>query len=229
MRVFRIQSNARLVISPVFQRLKGIACSIGFRVSCRNIGVRIAHGVTLNAVKLADYVNIAHDAEISHSSIGKRTSIGRYAKVRDAEVGPYCSISWNVTLGAVSHPIERLSTHAFTYRKQFGIVDKDVPQTAKTIRIGHDVWIGCDCVVMPGISIGGGSVVGANSVVTRDVPAYSIVAGNPARIIRQRFDSDVSAALDDTRWWEWDDRTLKRNLRFLTSPVTLESIAAIER
>ena len=156
MRVFRIQSNARLVISPVFQRLKGIACSIGFRVSCRNIGVRIAHGVTLNAVKLADYVNIAHDAEISHSSIGKRTSIGRYAKVRDAEVGPYCSISWNVTLGAVSHPIERLSTHAFTYRKQFGIVDKDVPQTAKTIRIGHDVWIGCDCVVMPGISIGGG-------------------------------------------------------------------------
>ena len=77
--------------------------------------MRIAHGVSLSNTKLNDFANIAHHAELSDAVIGKRTSVGRYTKVRNADIGSYCSISWNVTIGAVGHPMDHPSTHAFSY------------------------------------------------------------------------------------------------------------------
>ncbi|MBN9250312.1 MAG: antibiotic acetyltransferase, partial [Mesorhizobium sp.] len=69
--------------------------------------------------------------------------------------------------------------------------------------IGHDVWIGHGAVVMPGVSVGNGAVIGANSVVTRDVAAYSIVAGSPARVLRLRFPAEVAARIERLAWWDW--------------------------
>lgn len=69
--------------------------------------------------------------------------------------------------------------------------------------IGNDVWIGYDALIMPGITIGDGAIVGSRAVVTRDVPPYAIVAGNPARVIRQRFDPHTVAQLLEIQWWHW--------------------------
>jgi phosphonate metabolism protein (transferase hexapeptide repeat family) len=80
------------------------------------------------------------------------------------------------------------------------------------VTIGHDTWIGHGVVIMPGVTIGNGAVVGSNSVVTKDVPAYAIVAGAPAKLIRQRFPKAIAAALEATAWWDWDHDTLTARL-----------------
>jgi hypothetical protein len=78
--------------------------------------------------------------------------------------------------------------------------------------VGHDTWIGHGVVVMPGVRIGNGAVIGSNSVVTRDVPAYAIVAGAPAKFIRWRFAPAIAQALESTAWWDWDHETLGQRL-----------------
>lgn len=75
-------------------------------------------------------------------------------------------------------------------------------QLNEPIFVGHDVWIGCGTVVLKGVHIGNGVIIGANSVFTEDVPDYAIFAGNPARLIRMRFDDEIVQLLLELRWWE---------------------------
>jgi phosphonate metabolism protein (transferase hexapeptide repeat family) len=81
---------------------------------------------------------------------------------------------------------------------------------AKHVAIGNDVWIGHGAVVMPGVSIGNGAIVGANAVVTRDVPAYTIVAGVPAKKLRRRFPEAIAARIDALAWWDWPAEKLAK-------------------
>jgi len=74
--------------------------------------------------------------------------------------------------------------------------------------IGNDVWIGSEAIIMPGVRIGDGAVIGTRALVTRDVEPYAIVGGNPAKVIRKRFDDAEIAALLEMRWWDWGDRDL---------------------
>ena len=87
------------------------------------------------------------------------------------------------------------------------VSDKPEPETdnrsARQVAIGHDVWIGHGAVVMPGVAIGNGAVIGANAVVTRDVAAYAIVAGSPARPLRQRFPAGIAGRIEALAWWDW--------------------------
>lgn len=83
--------------------------------------------------------------------------------------------------------------------------------------IGNDVWIGVNACVLSGVRIGDGAVVGACSVVTRDVPPYAIVAGNPARLVRKRFDDETIEELLKIKWWDWDIERIKENLPLLLS------------
>lgn len=87
------------------------------------------------------------------------------------------------------------------------------------INIGNDVWIGRGATVLPGVSIGHGAVVGADAVVTRDVPPYAIVAGNPARVIRFRFSEATIPRMLEIRWWDWNDEKIKMEVDALTGPI----------
>lgn len=82
--------------------------------------------------------------------------------------------------------------------------------------IGHDVWIGYQATILPGVSIGNGAVIGAKAVVSRDVPPYAIVAGNPARVVRYRFDAETIATLQQISWWNWPAEKITRNLPAIT-------------
>lgn len=87
----------------------------------------------------------------------------------------------------------------------------DLPYKGDT-RVGNDVWMGYDCLIMPGVTIGNGAIISSRSVVVSDVPAYSIVGGNPAKVIRQRFSDEVIAELEKIAWWDWSPEKITQNL-----------------
>ena len=93
---------------------------------------------------------------------------------------------------------------------------KAFPNKGNT-EIGNDVWIGYRSLIMPGIRIGDGAIVATASVVTKDIPPYTIVGGNPAKILRRRFDEAVIGKLLEIRWWNWDAAKITKNVRTLTS------------
>ncbi len=176
-------------------------------------GIGIGHKVELGGgITLADYVNIAHHAQISLSQVGLRTSIGRYSKVKYANIGKYCSISWDVTVGATEHSLHALSMHAFSYRSQFGLCKKNREINHKYVNIGNDVWIGCGAIILPGVTIGNGAVVGAGAVVTKDVSSYEVVGGCPAHHIKMRFPDEIIELLEDIKWWDRDDEFIRNNI-----------------
>ena len=83
--------------------------------------------------------------------------------------------------------------------------------------IQNDVWIGYNSLIMPGVKIGNGSIIASNSVVVKDIEPYSIVGGNPAKLIRKRFDSEVIDLLENIKWWDWEIEKITANLEILTS------------
>ena len=85
-------------------------------------------------------------------------------------------------------------------------------------KIGNDVWIGRSAIVLSGTSIGNGAVIGAGSVVTKDVPDYAIVAGNPAKLIRYRFDEQTIKELQSLKWWDWPDEKIERYAKYFVDP-----------
>jgi len=134
---------------------------------------------------------------------------------RRLRVGRYCSIAAGLTVPQPRHPLDKLSTASFMYDRRFSIVRAHIedagavydnfqsnPQKGLPV-IGNDVWIGSNCTLMPGIHIGDGAVVAASATVTRDVPPYAIVGGNPARVIRMRFNEETVQALLEVRWWRF--------------------------
>ena len=160
---------------------------------------KIGARTTVIETAFGDYSYAVNDCEIVYSEIGKFVSIG-------ALVG----------LNPANHPMERAAQAHFTYRSwQYfeDIADEEEEfekRRAQRVTVGHDVWIGRGAIVLPGRSIGNGAIVGAGSVVTKDVAPYTIVAGNPARVIRRRFSEAVAERLDRLAWWDWTHSQLRK-------------------
>lgn len=141
------------------------------------------------------------------------TYIGTNSNISNTTIGKYCSIGPNFCCGMGIHPINGISTSPMFYStgKQNGttLVQENKAVEEKPIRIANDVFIGVNVTVLDGVSIGNGAVVGAGSVVTKDIPPYAIVVGVPAKIVKYRFDSEVIDKLLSIQWWNFDDDKLK--------------------
>lgn len=128
-----------------------------------------------------------------------------------SSIGRFCSISNNVILGqergGPGHSLTAVCTNPFQLETAVSPSTYGAPTATE---VGHDVWIGRDVMVMEGVNIGTGAVIAARSIVTKDVPAYAIVAGNPARIIRYRHPPELATRLIKSRWWEIGPEALKQ-------------------
>lgn len=169
--------------------------------------------------------SIETPVRISECRIFHDFSIGAFSYLSGgffyhSHIGRYCSLASDLHVGQGNHPVDWLSTHPFQYQKLkysvgSGYADRDVyyadvdkadnstvTKPVKTI-IGNDVWVGYGAYIRNGVTIGDGAVIGARSVVTKDVPPYAIVVGHPARVVKYRFDEDICARLLQSRWWRF--------------------------
>ena len=133
-------------------------------------------------------------------------------------VGNFCSIGPGVVilLGGGNHQYDTVSTFPFDdfFPEYHGVEDRF---GKRGVVIGSDVWIGMEAMILPGIKIGDGAVIGARSVVTKDVPPYAVVAGNPARLIKFRFPEDVVDRLLEIGWWDWPLDKIMENIELIMS------------
>lgn len=175
------------------------------------------------------HVQIQRNGMIYSSSFGKYTYTGRNFTCWHSHIGAFCSISWNVSIGGADHDYRKVTTHAFLYSPNIGLgAEVGYDRFSKPCIIGNDVWIGCNAVVCRGVTVGDGAVIGAGSVVTHDVPPYTIVAGCPAKKIKQRCDESLSIRLLKLKWWELPDQIIKDNFALFNHDIDEETLDRIE-
>lgn len=123
-------------------------------------------------------------------------------------------------MNGANHRMNSVTTYPFNLMgggwEKFTPGIEDLPFKGDTV-VGNDVWIGQNVTVMPGVHIGDGAVIAANSVVTRDIPPYAVAGGNPCREIRRRFDEELISYLLELKWWDWDAEKIFRNMDALCS------------
>ena len=170
---------------------------------------RVHQSAELRDCVLGQFTDVAARVVMAECELGDYSYIERGAELIYARVGKFCAIAANTRINALNHPLDRVSQHKITYRPNeyflFAKVDTEFREQRRIARveIGHDVWIGHGAIIMPGVNIGHGAVVAAGAVVTKNVLAYEIVAGVPARHIKWRFAKAIREKISALAWWNW--------------------------
>lgn len=155
---------------------------------------------------------------MEYSTLGDFSYIGEYCTVADTTIGKFTAIANQVRIGAPNHPMSRPAQHRITYCPEYYSphAERDhaffARRRAATVTIGNDVWIGHGAIVLPGVTIGDGAVIAAGAVVSKDVEAYTVVGGVPARVIRPRFAPKTAQQLQQIAWWNWPLDTIIERL-----------------
>ena len=169
---------------------------------------------TIRKSEIGGWTAIGAHCSVSESTFGDYSYLAGHVSMVWTDVGKFTSIAAQTRINPGNHPTWRVTQHHSTYRRiQYGFdtrEDQDFFQWRKDHRcsIGHDVWIGHGVTVIAGKSIGTGAVIGSGAVVTKDIPAYAVAVGVPARVVKFRFPAPVVEQLQAIAWWDWDRSTL---------------------
>lgn len=201
-------------------RFSGLMCRMSssrrLRPRILNLALRLEGGEFFSAT--ARWIlQTHHGVKIGDYSYGECFALGSFPS--GVIVGRYVSIGRGVRVFLRNHPSDRLSMHPFFYNFKLGFVPKDTIESSGLI-IEHDAWIGSGAFIVPGCSrIGIGAVIGAGAIVTKDVPDFGVAVGNPARVIRHRFDREVCRTILDSRWWERPANECIQHMSQMTVPL----------
>ena len=154
------------------------------------------------------YCEVGARTKIAESTFGDYSYVVNDSDIIYATIGKYCSIAAHTRINPGNHPLDRVMLSHVSYRSSAYGLGPDDPdffawRRGSPVVLGHDVWIGHGATILPGLTLGTGAAVGAGSVVTKDVPPFAIVVGNPARILRMRFPEPIVDALHRIAWWDW--------------------------
>lgn len=153
-----------------------------------------------------------------------------FSKVK-LTIGKFCAIAAETRfIMTGDHKLDAISTYPFPIFQQgwesaFNIFDLPVKGD---IVVGNDVWFGYDCLIKGGITIGDGAIIATKAVVVKDVPAYSIVAGNPAKVVKMRFDDPTIKRLLQIAWWNWDIEKINRHLKLICN-LNVDALEAVAK
>lgn len=182
----------------------------------RNISIHRTAKVPREA-DIGQNVRIGKKSRISSStSIGKWTNIvGQNYIVGNVSIGKFCAIAPEVRIQANNH---NMDFSAIQFRWQKELLDFEPGITEEKVKIGDNVWIGAGAIILPGTKIKSHAIIGAGSVVTKDVDKFEVVAGNPASNIRYRFDEETRNKIEQKNWTNMNKSKLKKNIEFFTEP-----------
>lgn len=177
------------------------------------------------------YTEVGQGSRIANSRFGAYSYCDRYCDIANAEIGKFANIASFVRIGATDHPLDRASLHHFMYRSASYWADAEddadwfARRASRKAVIGHDTWIGHNAQVKPEVRVGNGAVIASGAIVTRNVPPYAIVAGIPAKPVRDRLPRDLAERVEALGWWDWDHAALRAALadfRRMDVPAFLE-------
>lgn len=150
-----------------------------------------------------------------HSYVGEGFSHKHFNQGNWVYIGKFCSIAGNVTIyTSGNHRMDTVTT--FPFKALWGIGTFNGWDKGDVV-IGNDVWIGDSVTILSGVTIGDGAVIGTAAVVAKDVPAYGVVVGNPAKVVKYRFPSDKIRELLEMKWWDWPEHKIKDKIEWLTT------------
>jgi len=190
-------------------------------------GARVDQRAWVSGSTLGPQVRVAEGCKIHKSLLTGSVEVARFTTLwgpdiylaggaNGIHIGAFCSVAHHVSMHESFHNAQRTTTY-FVERNLLGTPHPPEAEiTLGPIIIGNDVWIGAGAAIMSGVTVGDGAIIGAGSIVTRDVPAYTIVAGNPATVRRARFPREVTVRLLASQWWTWPEDRLRAEADFLT-------------
>ncbi len=194
----------------------------------------IQEGCSVENSDLGPFTQLCEGTRLLNSTLGAYSYAERFGDIANAEIGRFVSIASFVRIGATDHPMHLACQHHMLYRSASYWDDATddeaffAARAARRTTIGHDVWIGHMAMVKPEVSVGHGAVIAMGAVVTRDVAPYQIVAGTPARPVRDRHPPGIAGRLIALAWWDWDHETLRARLEDFRALPAAEFLAKYE-
>ncbi len=156
---------------------------------------------------------IYHGAKVYNSTIDSYSYLGPKSEVVCADIGKFCSIAPRCTIGLGTHSLKNISTSPLFTSKRNGTghswASINTFQEIHRVSVGNDVWIGTKVIIMGGVKIGDGAIIGAGSIVTKNIPDYAIAVGIPAKVIKYRFEETIINKLLELKWWNLSENKLK--------------------
>ena len=214
-------------VPDLFTEEKGMNDKIYPRTS-DNQTVYLKNVVTNANIEIGDYT-MYNDFVQDPLDFEKNNVLYHYPINKDKlKIGKFCSIACGAKFlfTSANHTMRSLSTYPFPiFFEEWGLDVKnicDAWDNKGDIVIGNDVWIGYEAVILSGVTIGDGAIIGSRAVVTKDVEPYTIVGGVPAKSIRKRFDDKTILKLENIRWWNWDEKQIRKGIQAIQSGNIIE-------
>lgn len=181
------------------------------------------------------YCRVRAFSKIIFSALAEYSYVGRNTAIYYTKIGKFTSIGMDCKIGLPSHTLSNISTSPIFTEQVNGTgsswCNDVMPNNPyKETTIGNDVWIGDNCLILGGVTIGNGAVVGTGAVVTKDVPPYSVVAGVPARVLRLRFSEEIIEALQVLEWWNYNEKKLRNSIDvFQRNNITMSDVLELKQ